>query len=232
MTDQQKAGEMFAYFVAFVIMYILVPMGIVPIVRVVRNHFQQKKKVTTLTLTELQNHVSNGAVGHLTRVQTTFVEIIVEKIAYRIDFRGKREFAVKAGAFSSLEILAHHPLLLDYTEPKATLYFSAAPVDAEAFLTDLQAANGAVFGNWRDLKRYLNPQMSPQTLLRTNGGMLLHGPLPLVLRAHAIAEAHRMQTSITRGKAITSPPQILLLDRHYIIAEQFFSERLMHGETS
>ena len=187
--------------------------------------------MTDLTLTELQNRVSGGAVGHLTRVQTTFVEIVVEQIAYRIDFRGKREFDVKVGAFSSLGFLDKHPLLLDYTEPKATLYFSAAPVDAEAFLTDLQAANDAVFGDWRDLKRYLNPQMPPQTLLRTNGGMLLSGPLPLVLRAQAIAEAHQMQTSVTRGKAMASPPQVLLLDRHYIIAEQFFLERLRRGQT-
>ncbi|MES2465081.1 MAG: hypothetical protein V4671_31330 [Armatimonadota bacterium] len=227
MTDQQKAGEMFAQFAAFILMYVLVPGGILFIVRKLA---RQKKQMTDPLLQEIQELLSKGASGHITRIQTTFVEFAVEQAAYRVRFEGKREFATKTGVFESLEVLEKHPLLLDYTEPTGVLYFGAPPAYPEAFLTELRTASEAQFGEWRSLKRYLNPQMPPQTLLQTNGGMLLQGPLSLMLRAQSLAETYQMQPDLTRGKVVTLPPQILFLGRHYIIADQFISERLMAGK--
>ncbi len=176
-------------------------------------------------LPTVQNQLRQGAAGEMTRIQTTFIEIVVEQTLYRIDFRGKREFSAKAGAFSSLEILDQHPLLLDYTEPMAELYFTDAPYGPEALLVELQTAVDTAFEGWRDLKRYLNPLMLPEALLRSQGGMLLRSPLSLVLQAQFVAEAQGMRTSVTTGKAPAVNPRLLLLHNHYVIAEQFTIQR-------
>lgn len=180
-----------------------------------------------LTLLILHDQFRRGATGELTRIQTTFIEIVVEQTTYRIDFRGKREFSAKAGAFSSLEILELHPLLLDYTEPMASLYFAAAPSNPETLLADLRAAVETIFNGWRDLKRYLNPLPS-ETLLGSQGGMLLRGPLSLVRQARLVVEAHRMRPSVMEGKALAVNSQLLLLDSHFVIAEQFVGSDTQH----
>jgi hypothetical protein len=183
-----------------------------------------KEKMKDPLLSALQNQVSGGATGHLARIQTTFVEVIIEEVTHRIIFRGKHEFSAKRGEFSSLEILDQHPLLLDYREPLASLYFGASPAAPEAFLTKLQTANEVLFQGWRDVSRYLNPLMPPNKLIQTARGKLLTGPLSFLLQAQSLAETHQMKPSLQTGKTASTQAQILLLDRQYIIAEQFFAE--------
>lgn len=123
------------------------------------------------------------------------------------------------------ELLSAYPRLLVAQAPWQQLMFSAAPADAEAFLSDLRAVHDEE--KWDSFGKYgLGGQ------IELGYGVFADGPAPLLELYHSVLEAHRMRPSPLPSASRPTPPRECLTlggtvwqDDLYVLAQAFTGEQ-------
>jgi hypothetical protein len=186
---------------------------------------------------ELENAIGrfgDGWAGEVVKTQTTYLDFVCYQAessehlaAYRIRFQNKSEFFLAKGRFTSLILSDRHPLLVEYTEPFMDIYLASLIGERQNFIADLEFASTQIFGGWRSLARYLNPQMSLDELLTKGFGLLMSAPLSFAKLVMGVAEMKGVVLNMLEGHKPSKPnARVLLLDTWYVVADSFSAEFL------
>jgi hypothetical protein len=191
----------------------------------------------SIPLEEFVAIVAGAAEAQLTKRQSTFLCVKAGEYHFRVTFRNKREVHWPHKRFAGASFHTEHPLLLDYTDPQASLYFNAVPTDISQLIVDLEQVAQEVLGGWRPLWQYINHygidsrkgipiggiSSILEHLFRFPSGLFLRGPLSLATPTQEILDRHGMQSSLLDNYTPTVPVplEVLLLGSNVLIAESF-----------
>jgi hypothetical protein len=177
---------------------------------------------------EFAKRCSLGVAGEIIKTQTTFfvavcsfpAEPFAQKEKYRIHFRGKRDFSIGKGQFTSLQLFDNHPLLLKYIEPLVSVHLTSLVTDRKTFRESLDLVAKHIYGKWSSIERFCLPP-SDWTLEKPYG-ILMEAPLSY---ANAVVEAAgRCGVNLilrNQYEQNGKKPRVLILDQWYIIADDF-----------
>lgn len=186
-------------------------------------------KNNVLEIKDLINRFESGATGEIVKTQTTYFDVVCsfepktfspQKI--RIHFRGKREFSLGKGKFSSFQMFDEHPLLIDYNEPIVRVHLASAVDDKQKFREELEHAANQVFDGWRSFERYLT--MPLDKFLEKSYGVLVSAPKSFAEVIVKAGERCNMKFVLHEGYDRKGKWHILLLDDWYVIADSFRTE--------
>lgn len=159
--------------------------------------------------------------GNINTRQTTYWEIEEAGECKRINFHGKEEFFYIEAEFNSLEILDHHPVLIDYQWPWSIVFLSA-PVEESSELAELlKNAVRSVFGSWRGKNEYFNRSINLKSLLSEGYGMLLEAPNPVIEEVVSILKMHNVRYSALPAQGPRWPRQVMVAGKNYVVAKSF-----------
>jgi hypothetical protein len=159
--------------------------------------------------------------------QTTYWELrSAGGTTYRVHFRQKSESVFATADYSTIDLHERHPLLVEYTEPLRSLYFSGAPRDPAKVVERLAVAIHDVSESWRSLQHYAGPAEKVELMLRAGNGNLMNAPEAICSIVARVLEDEGVQPSILGSAAPRLGKRALLLGRSYVIASGFtFEER-------
>jgi hypothetical protein len=89
-----------------------------------------------------------------------------------------------------------HPLLYQYTEPAAAVFFRGIPADTNAIVLDIAQAHASTFQGWRQFPQYLNVEKPLETLFRAGGGLLGQMPQSLADALVKVLEHHGVEHKV------------------------------------
>ena len=134
---------------------------------------------------------------------------------------GVVRWVVSSSRFARAEIHAEHPGLLPYTDDFGSLSFQGRAEDPERLANALRAAHVEVAGHYVAFEAVVNAFLGVEALLELGYGQLANGPVTLLRRYAAVAEAHGVSTRLT----LTGPGRnglcLLELGETYVVAERF-----------
>ena len=131
---------------------------------------------------------------------------------------------------SDVRLLTDHPLLKQYTDEAAALFFRGQPDDANALALDIAQAHASTFGPWRHFPEYINAEKPLLTLLTSGGGLLGQMPRSLADACVPVLEHHGLETKLmldasqasrAEGPMKDQDLQVLLLGDAYFISYAF-----------
>lgn len=158
--------------------------------------------------------------------QTTYWQVRATSVArYRIQFRHKVEFAFATSAYSSIVLADRHPLLVQYDQPRRSLYFVGTPLRPRSVAENLERIIRDVSESWRGLHDYAGSIEAAEGLLRGGHGLLMHAPGPVSLVVASALEAEGVQCSILDYAPARPGMRVLVLGRSYVVAEGFAFEK-------
>lgn len=139
-----------------------------------------------------------------------------------------------------MERVDDHPLLWEFQQAGASLYFQGEVDDAAAAEAELRAAHFNAVRGWIPFDRFVNrPGEALPALSGRRYGLLACGPCGLIDRYAAVLGQHGLVEQVRRderpaGRHDWRPgepvPVCLLLDeRHYVVAKQLVIRRLPAG---
>jgi len=183
-------------------------------------------------LAKLISKFEGGATAEIIKTQTTYLDFVCSPLddpqsgaIHRIHFRGKRDFFLEKGMFTSLALLDEHPLLLEYTELHKDIYLSSAVPDKAKFVSDLEDAATMKFGGWRRLERYFN-SMGLNEFLDKSYGLMMSAPASFVEMVIDVAKINGVEINVLPGLKVQGKPQVLLLNNYYVVADSFHAETM------
>jgi hypothetical protein len=161
--------------------------------------------------------------GRIIKAQTSYWTLHAEHAGiWRVRFRGKVETRWQAADYNSVELCTEHPLLHHYNEPWVHLYFKGKPRDlAECEAAISSAVHGASCG-WRTIEAYRNSGAP----LSEGWGHFLHAPESVVAVVQRELEQQGMTCSQIGRTAAAVSKKVLLLERNFVIADNFRFDRL------
>jgi hypothetical protein len=185
-----------------------------------------------LKIDDLIERFNFGASGDIIKTQTTYLDAVcsfqdelLSPETFRIHFRGKREFSLGKGKFTSLKLLENHPLLLEYIEPIVAVQLVSPVNDKEMFRRELELAANQVFDGWRSVEHY--NFMSLDKFLAESYGILMEAPKSYAEAALQAGERSGVKLTLReRYEPKGKLPHVLLLDEWYIVADDFTVERV------
>lgn len=188
---------------------------------------------TEFDLSQVIDWFANGASGVIVKLQTTFLEIVLDEPSehrgkrLRIRYLDKADYNLQRGKIDSLSISSDHPLAIEFTQPHNTMFFNSMPQDPKAFLEDLSLAADQTFQGWRSIERFLNGMPDPVKLVTKGSGLLLTGPKVLTREIEKVAQKHGVHLTVLAGKEPeTIGVKVLLMGGNYIVAQDFTAEIL------
>ncbi|QPC83567.1 hypothetical protein G4Y79_04055 [Phototrophicus methaneseepsis] len=129
-----------------------------------------------------------------------------------------------------VRLLTRHPLLYQYTDEAAALFFRGRPDDANALALDIAQAHASTFGPWRHFPEYINPAQSLLTLLTSGGGLLGQMPKSLADALVPVLTHHGLETKVmldvpqvakAEGPLRDQDLQVLLIGHSYFVSYAF-----------
>ena len=184
-----------------------------------------------LEIEEIIRRFESGATGEILKTQTTYFDVVcsfeVETFLsqnIRVHFRGKREFSLGKGKFSSLQLFDEHPLLIDYNEPIVRVHLASAVDDKQKFREELEHAANQVFDGWRSFERYLI--MPLDKFLEKSYGVLVSAPKSFAEAVVKAGERSDVKLVLHEGYDQKGKWHVLLLDDWYVVADSFRTELL------
>ena len=187
-----------------------------------------------LEIEEITRRFESGATGEILKTQTTYFDVrcsfqsepILPQENFRIHFRGKQDFSLGKGAFSSLQLFEKHPLLLKYSEPNVLVHLASLVNDRQKFRAELDLVANQFYGKWRLVEDFCSPP-SDWTLEKPYG-VLMVAPLSY---AEAVVEAAERSGVDLFVRNYSKPREentlrVLVLDEWFVIADDFRVERV------
>ncbi|MCS6834795.1 MAG: hypothetical protein NZ750_02115 [Anaerolineae bacterium] len=129
-----------------------------------------------------------------------------------------------------------HPLLWQYTQAPAALFFRGQPDDAHALALELAQAHASTFRGWRHFPEYFSLDKPLYELLVSGGGLLGQMPQALAEACAPILERHGLETKVLFGRSHTDQAQgplkhqklqTLLIGESYFISYTFSVEEMV-----
>jgi hypothetical protein len=134
---------------------------------------------------------------------------------------GVVRWVVSSSRFERAALHADHPGLLPYADDFGGLSFRGRAEDPERLAHALHAVHVEVAGRFIGFEEVVNAFLGVEALLELGYGQLANGPVTLLRRYAAVAEAHGVSTRLT----LTGPGRdglcLLELGETYVIAERF-----------
>jgi hypothetical protein len=165
-------------------------------------------------------------------LQTTFFELecfqagVGAPRAFRIHYRNKYEFQLKAGEIKSIALETNQPLLLQYHEPIGTLQLVSKVTDKACFLNQLEFATNEIFHGWRRAVDYCF--MPPENFIEKSFGRLMEAPESYVIAVTDRAKECDVKLLFSLGgKPVAPSANALIMDKMYVIADDFFQDELV-----
>jgi hypothetical protein len=123
--------------------------------------------------------------------------------------------------FARAGLHAGHPGLLPFTDDRGGLSFHGRPEDPRRLAHALRAAHAEIAERYVAFEDVANSLVSLETLLAHGYGQLANGPVTLLRRYAAVADAHGVATQLV----VTGPGRagliLLELGETYVVAERF-----------
>ncbi|MBX3321036.1 MAG: hypothetical protein KF890_14225 [Nitrospira sp.] len=161
--------------------------------------------------------------GQVIRRQTTSWTIkTASGERWRIHFLNKVEFGFSESPYSTLTVSDNHPLLAQYSEPWFELYFLGIPNDPEVVTTAMASAVAEATEGWRRFDNYVN-RSAP---LSGGYGSLMRAPQTVIQAVEAVLANTGAKTKTIDCTRPAYSYQVLLLDKSFVIAEDFRFEPL------
>jgi hypothetical protein len=135
------------------------------------------------------------------------------RIAASIICHGVVESTVTAGDIGLIERPADHPLLWEYNEAHANLYFSSAPPNPFELLGRLYTVHEKLFKGWRLPSAYIHASAD---VLSGGHGQLAHGPVRAITAYKDVVEP-LVQYSVVSTYTPKENRQLVLFDDSFII---------------
>lgn len=169
-------------------------------------------------------------------IQTTSIDDVVEQ-KWRIYLIGYLAGRLESGESYFMYFKNDHPLLWDYNDLQASLYFNGLPGDFYKLYWDLYNVHESLYGSYYDMDKYLNTEIKLHELMRSNYGLLANGPKRLLIEYAKCLEKESVKSSIINereptfwnGERIVSGlrnPSVLLFGGSYIITDEFRLEKI------
>ena len=161
--------------------------------------------------------LQNG--GTITRRQTTYWELCsASGNLWRFHFRAKAEIRFFDSRFSKLELVDAHPILEQYVEPWAQLFFSGVPSDPRAIVKVIGDRIVAASSGWRSIEEYVNNV----EYLRRGYGLFMTAPKAFVSIAAAVLRDMGGRTSVLEtSRPATSALRAAIMDKNVVVAQEF-----------
>jgi hypothetical protein len=134
---------------------------------------------------------------------------------------GVVRWVVSSSRFARASIHAEHPALLPYTDDFGNLSFRGRAEDPERLAHALRAAHVEVAGSYVGFEEVVNAFLGVEALLDLGYGQLANGPVTLLRRYAAVAEAHGVSTRLTPTGPGRNGLCLLELGETYVVAERF-----------
>ncbi|GAA3913161.1 hypothetical protein GO495_24785 [Chitinophaga oryziterrae] len=136
-----------------------------------------------------------------------------------------------------VDLKKDHPLLWDYNNIQASLYFNGQPDDFYRLYWDLHNIHTSLYGSYNTIDKYLNEVGQLDKLLKSGYGLLANGPKNLLVKFAECLEENGIKSSITNerepvywnGSRTVSALQnlsVLLIGESYIITNEFKIEKI------
>lgn len=164
----------------------------------------------------------DDAPGIITNRQTTRWDLQFDKgTKLRVHFEGKMESQFQSSRFENAMVYSQHPLLVEYLEPWVELSFKGIPPDPQAVAAAVEAMVEGMSQGWRASRRYVNAQLPFDDLLRAGGGVLWVGPASYGMAAASILQQAGVWVGKQARTRVAVKPEVLVLDRSYVVANSF-----------
>lgn len=161
--------------------------------------------------------------GQVIRRQTTYWTVETAMGGrWRIHFLDKVEFGFTLSPYSNITVSDNHPLLAQYTEPWFELYFLGTPNRPDVVTSAVAAAVVGATKDWRRFEEYVNPAAP----LSSGYGSLMRAPQTVIRAVEEVLANSGVKTKTIDCARQTHPYRVLLLDRSFVIAEDFRFEPL------
>ena len=138
----------------------------------------------------------------------------------RIRFDRKHEQVFAAPKFTEASVYEAHPLLAEHIEPTLSV-FIGTKANANAVLDELRSIAKHQFGGWREPRRYLNTDYSPERVLNEGSGLLVRGPSSFAVSACDVLKQHGVRLQVDTTRPAFPDSALLLLGQSFVVADKF-----------
>lgn len=156
---------------------------------------------------------------------------------WRIHLIGYLSGNISTSTSFYMDFKKDHPLLWDYNDMQASLYFTGLPNDFYKLYWDLHHIHTSLYGSYCAIDKYLNTEAKLDELLKAGYGLLANGPKKLLIQFAECLENNGIKSSIINdrvpvfwdGTQIVSALQnfsVLLIGESYIITNEFKMENI------
>lgn len=161
--------------------------------------------------------LQNG--GTIIRRQTTYWDLrSMYGNPWRFHFRSKAEIKFFDSRFSKMEIVEAHPILEQYVEPWAQLFFTGIPKDPTALMEVLADMVAELSSGWRSIHEYVNKMID----LKRGYGLLMTAPKKFVKIATDVLGELGIKTSVLEvSRLAASKYRAAIMDKNVVVAQEF-----------
>lgn len=185
----------------------------------------------------LDDLLARDEIATIELAQTTFSHLRMGGELFKLTYRYKAEAYMKPGEQGLPALHWHHPMLLHYNVPKATIYVASKAGEPAMVSQEIEEAVGTVLHGWRDWRTDLfgSNKAAAAHLFQENlsdgYGILMGGaPLPVARAVLAVCDKHGIKTTIfgNLNELPKTPPKycLLTIGSCYVIAEGLACVRL------
>lgn len=157
--------------------------------------------------------------GTILRRQTTYWDLRSTRgNPWRFHFRSKSEIRFFDSRFLKMRIADAHPILEQYLEPWAQLYFSGFPNDPAGLMKALANRIAAASSGWRSIDEYVNKMAD----LRMGHGLFMTAPKTFIKIATETLGEMGIKTSVLETSGPTASAfRAAILDKNVVVAQEF-----------
>ena len=178
---------------------------------------------------ELQRLCNYG--GEIVRSQATFVDIRTttpHPESWRIRFRRALRRSRLRGPFERLSFHDQHPLCLPHKGDWGDVAIHSRPANPSRLLDRLSQSASALFDDWLHLNEFLNPCFATEAAFPRQG-RLMAGPMDLIDTVVPALDSEQVDYTVFRRSCRTNTVWAMILDRMYVVANEFVAERSDSG---
>lgn len=169
-------------------------------------------------------------------IQISLIDEVDEQ-KWKIYFIGYLAGCLSSSTSFCMDFTKDHPLLWDYNDLQASLYFTGLPDNFYKLYWDLHHVHTSLYGSYFKVEKHLNAEKEFEELMKSNYGLLANGPKRLLVEFAECLKRQGVKSSIINerkptfwnGQRIVSElrnPSLLLIGESYIVTDEFKLERI------
>lgn len=148
---------------------------------------------------------------------------------WRLILRDTAQYDIQHGWGNKFEYYDSHPLLLEYNEPEASLFYSSSTDNKDKLVTDIYNAHIEICIGYLEVEKFLNYN-SLVAQCNNDHGLFASGPLPVIEAYKAVLDKYNMTNNILVHSVSNIEAQksyfLLEIGRSSIIGKEFHFEKI------